>query len=93
MKTGLPFAKRPMSIERADVQVVAAAIAKRYEPLRAVTLIGRCMLRALFDGRSDDVVFWALVHAHYREKPVNDRLERQLEALVKVRRSDPSKSH
>jgi hypothetical protein len=90
MKTGLPFAKRPMSIEQADARFVATEIRRRYEPLRSVTLIGRCMLRALFDGRSDDVVFWALVHAHYRETPVNDRLEQQLEALVKFRREDPS---
>lgn len=90
MKTGPPFAKRAMSIEQTDARIVAIEICTRYEPLRSVTLIGRCMLRALFEGRSDDVVFWALVHAHYRETRVNDRLEQQLETLAKFRREDPS---
>jgi hypothetical protein len=79
-----------MSIAQTDARIVATEIRRRYESLRSVTLIGRCMLRALFDGRSDDVVFWALVHAHYREAAVNDRLEQQLEALAKFRREDPS---
>ena len=71
-----------MPIEQADSRAVAAEIRRRYEPLRAVTLIGRAMVRALFDGRSDDVVFWAVVHAHYRGSGATDRASGHLEKLV-----------
>lgn len=53
-------------IRTADTKIVASELHARYEPIRAVTIIGRTLQKALFAGRSDEVVFWALVHAHYR---------------------------
>ena len=53
-------------IRTADTKIIASELHARYEPDRAVTLIGRTLQKALFAGRSDEVVFWALVHAHYR---------------------------
>ena len=77
-----------MPIEQADSRAVAAEIRRRYEPLRAVTLIGRAMVRALFDGRADDVVFWAVVHAHYRGSGATDRLQGHLAKLDQGATSD-----
>ena len=82
-----------MSLEQADALLVANEIRTRYDPLRAVTLIARAIVRALFGGRTDDVIFWALVHAHYRGIAVSDRLERQLAALLGRTSSEPSESH
>ena len=63
------------------VQLVAQELHARYEPLRAVTLIGRTIQKALFAGRSDEVVFWALVHAHYRGGKLCGATEGQLAAF------------
>lgn len=65
-------------IRMTDSKSVAEALHARYEPIRAVTLIGRTMLKALFAGRSSDVVFWALVHAHYRGDDLSDNTQEQL---------------
>ncbi len=46
-------------IRTADTKIVADELHARYDHLRAVTLIGRTMQKALFAGRSDEVVFWA----------------------------------
>jgi hypothetical protein len=46
-----------------------------------VTLIGRTLQKALFAGRSDEVVFWALVHAHYRGGDLCASVEEQLNAF------------
>lgn len=68
-------------IRMADTKVVAQHLHARYEPLRAVTLIGRTMQKALFAGRSDEVVFWALVHAHYRGGELCGATEAELAAF------------
>lgn len=57
---------RDQLIRMADAREVAQELHGRYEPIRAVTLIARTLQKALFGGRSDDVVFWAIVYAHYR---------------------------
>lgn len=57
---------------------VAEALQARYEPIRAVTLVARTLQKALFAGRSDDVVFWALVHAHYRGTGLHRATEAEL---------------
>lgn len=49
-----------------EAKSVAEALHERYEPPRAVLLIARLLQKALFAGRSDEVVFWSLVFAHYR---------------------------
>lgn len=65
-------------IRTADTKIVAAELHARYDRLRAITLIGRIMEKALFAGRSDEVVFWALVHAHYRGGDLCAPVEEQL---------------
>ncbi len=51
----------------ASAKAMAVKLHERYdEPLQAITTIGQCMTKALFAGNSDVVLFWALVHAHYR---------------------------
>ncbi|PZN94139.1 MAG: hypothetical protein DCF30_20800 [Hyphomicrobiales bacterium] len=46
---------------------MAAQLHERYDSsLQAITTIGQCMTKALFAGKSDSVLFWAMVHAHYR---------------------------
>jgi len=55
-----------------------------------VTLIGRTLQKALFAGRSDEVVFWALVHAHYRGGDLCGATEEQLRAFADFIIRDPS---
>jgi hypothetical protein len=69
---------------------VAHELHKRYDPLRAITLIGRTLEKALFAGRSDEVVFWALVHAHYRGGDLSDSTEEQLGLFAPFIVRDPS---
>ncbi|WP_248307707.1 hypothetical protein [Bosea sp. AS-1] len=52
-------------IRMTDAKVVAGELHARYDHARAVTLMARTMQKALFGGRQDEVVFWALVYAHY----------------------------
>lgn len=61
-----------------EARLVAEALHARYQPIRAVVLISRILQKALFAGRSDDVVFWALVHAHYRGGDLSDPTAVQL---------------
>lgn len=61
-----------------DARRVAEELHDRYEPIRAVTLVARTLQKALFAGRSDDVVFWALVHAHYRGTGLRGATEAEL---------------
>ena len=65
-------------IRTADTKAIASELHSRYEPIRAVTLMARSLQKALFAGRADDVVFWALVFAHYRGGELSDSTERQL---------------
>ena len=76
-------------IRKADTKIVASELRSRYEPARAVVLISRSMQKALFAGRSDEVVFWALVHAHYRGGDLSDTSHRQLAAFSDYILPDP----
>lgn len=64
-----------------EAERVAQAMRTRYEPVRALTLISRLMLKGVFAGCSDEVVFWALVHAHYRGTDLSAPIQSALEAL------------
>ena len=77
-------------IRKADTKKVANEMHARYEPARAVVLMSRLLQKALFAGRSDEVVFWALVHAHYRGGDLSDRTNRQLAAFSEYVLPDPS---
>lgn len=79
-----------MVIRKADTKKVANELHSRYEPARAVVLISRSLQKALFAGRSDEVVFWALVHAHYRGGDLSDRSHRNLAAFSDYILPDPS---
>jgi hypothetical protein len=65
-------------IRTADTKIVAHELHARYDHMRAITLIGRTLQKALFAGRSDEVVFWALVYAHYRGGDLCAATEEQL---------------
>ncbi len=65
-------------IRIAEAKRVAEALHARYEPVRAVVLIARILEKALFAGRSDEVVFWALVYAHYRGDGLSGATEAEL---------------
>ena len=41
------------------------------------------MMKALFGGRSDEVVFWALVHAHHRGGDLCEAIEDQLSPIAR----------
>ena len=64
-----------------EAERVAQALRTRYEPVRALTLIGRLMLKSVFAGRSDEVVFWGLVHAHYRGADLSEPIQAALASL------------
>ncbi len=76
-------------IRTADAKIVASELHYRYEPLRAVALIGRVVQKAIFAGRADEVVFWALVYAHYRGGELCDSTEKQLAAFRQYILPDP----
>ncbi|MFH1558342.1 MAG: hypothetical protein ABII76_26370 [Pseudomonadota bacterium] len=76
-------------IRTADTKLIASELHSRYEPPRAVALIGRTLQKALFAGRADEVVFWALVYAHYRGGDLCDATEEQLAAFRKNILPDP----
>jgi hypothetical protein len=80
-KRGRRFWKRPLRqpdevtltsiggiilIRTGEARVIARELPARYHRARAVTLIGRTLLRVRLLGRSDEVPSWALVHEHYR---------------------------
>lgn len=75
-------------ISMTDAKLVARELHARYEPIRAVVLVSRLLQKALFAGRSDEVVFWALVHAHYRGGELSDAIEEQLAAFLAQIRPD-----
>lgn len=64
-----------------EAERVAQVMRARYEPVRALTLISRLMLKGVFAGRADEVLFWALVHAHYRGSGPSEPIQSALEAL------------
>jgi hypothetical protein len=65
-------------IRARDAKIVADALHERYNPVRAIVLIARVLQKALFAGRADDVVFWALVYAHYRGDDLSPATQEQL---------------
>lgn len=77
-------------IRTADTKIVAQELHARYDHARAVTIIGRTLQKALFAGRSDEVVFWALVYAHYRGGELCAATEEQLHAFADFIIRDPS---
>ena len=77
-------------IRTADTKIVAQELHMRYDHVRAVTIIGRTLQKALFAGRSDEVVFWALVHAHYRGGELCAATEEQLHAFADYILRDPT---
>jgi hypothetical protein len=79
-------------IRTAETKIVAEALRERYKPARAVSLIGRVIGKAVFTGRSDEVVFWALVHAHYRGGDLCPTTEEQLNMFARFFITDPSES-
>lgn len=68
-------------IRMTEARQVADELHGRYEPIRAVTLIARTLQKALFKGCSDDVVFWAIVYAHYRGGNLSTATEAELTAF------------
>ncbi|MBN9489838.1 MAG: hypothetical protein J0H44_21585 [Alphaproteobacteria bacterium] len=68
-------------IRMTDAKVVAGELRSRYEHARAVTLMGRTMQKALFGGRPDEVVFWALVYAHYCGGDLSPTVDKQIDAF------------
>lgn len=77
-------------IHTANTKIVAHELHARYDHARAVTLIGRTLQKALFAGRSDEVVFWALVHAHYRGGDLCPSTREQLDFFASFIIPDPS---
>ena len=69
-------------IRISDARAVAEALHDRYEHARAITLIARLSQKALFGGRADEVVFWALVFAHYCGGDLSPQIEKQLAAFA-----------
>lgn len=73
-----------------DARVVAQELHARYEHARAITLIGRVSQKALFGGRPDEVMFWALVFAHYCGGDLSPAIDTQLDAFQPFIVRDPS---
>ncbi len=80
-------------IRIADTKTLASELRSRYDPPRAVAIISRILQKALFAGLSDEVVFWALVHAHYRGGDLCAPVENQLAAFSKFILRDESESN
>ena len=78
-------------IRFSDAQAVAQALHDRYEHARAVTLIARILQKALFGGRADEVVFWALVYAHYCGGDLSPSTANQLDAFAPFILREPEK--
>ena len=76
-------------IRMTDAMVVAGELHARYDHARAVTLMARTMQKALFGGRPDEVVFWALVYAHYCGGELSPSIDGQLDTVPFILR-DPS---
>ena len=74
----------------ASAKAMAAKLRQRYdEPLQAITIIGQCMTKALFAGNSAAVLFWALVHAHYRVAALYGDSESPIAQLSEIVIPDP----
>lgn len=71
-----------MRIKFDSPKMVAGHLRERYDPVRATTLIGQKMLKALFAGRSNDVLFWALVNSHYIDGETCETLKHEIRSLM-----------
>lgn len=69
-------------IREADAKTVAAAVRERFEHTRAITLIGRLMLKAVFRGCPDEVVYWALVYAHFSGGQLTQKTDSELDEFA-----------
>ncbi len=69
-------------IRTADTKIVAQELRARYDQPRAVTLMGRVLTKALFSGQASEVVFWALVYAHYIGGDLCPSVEEQVTTLA-----------
>lgn len=70
---------------------MATKLHERYnDQLQAITTIGQCMTKALFAGKAKTVVFWALVHAHYRALSPDGSAEWSIPKLCEIVPSDPN---
>ena len=78
-------------IHAAEAKAVAHELHVRYRHERAVTLIGRLLQKALFGGRTDEVIFWALVFAHYCGDGLSASMDKQLDEFAPYILHDPSK--
>ncbi len=79
-------------IRISDARALARALRDRYEHARAVTLIARLSNKALFCGRADEVVFWALVFAHYCGGDLSPSIEAELDVFAPFILRDPDAS-
>ena len=79
-------------IRIADARALAQALHDRYEHARAITLIARLSHKALFGGRPDEVVFWALVFAHYCGGDLSPSTANELEEFAPFILRDPKMS-
>ncbi len=74
----------------ASAKAMAAKLHARYDhPLQAITTIGQCMTKALFAGNSEVVLFWAMVHSHYRAAPRHGDTEPPITPLSQIVLPDP----
>lgn len=73
-----------------EAKAVALELHARYKHARAITLIGRVSQKALFGGRPDEVMFWALVFAHYCGGDLSPAIDNQLDAFEPFIVRDPS---
>jgi hypothetical protein len=80
-------------IRSRDAKVVADALHERYNPVRAMVLIARVLQKALFAGRADDVVFWALVYAHYRGGDLSPSTQERLSVFSAFLEYDIPEKH
>ena len=76
-------------IRTADARALALALHDRYDHARAITLIARLSQKALFGGRADEVVFWALVFAHYCGGDLSSSTVGELDAFAPFILRDP----
>ena len=73
-----------MAGKRPDAKSVADQLHTRYASSRGLTLIAQKLLKALFAGRSNDVAFWALAHAQFRQHELCADLQAELAAMAEL---------
>lgn len=63
---------------------LASRLKARYDALRGLALIAQKLQKALFTRRPDDVLFWALVNAHFCSADTCEELRIQVEEAIKA---------